>query len=55
MSLRDTGFHRNDADWTQGREKAIADAEATARRQSSLMRPVSILRAMEARDVKGEG
>lgn len=41
---KDTGFHPNDADWTRGRALAVSEAEATARRQEGLSRPVSLAR-----------
>lgn len=41
MASKHTGFHPQDADWTRGREQAIADAESTARRQMGLTRKVS--------------
>lgn len=49
MASKDTGFHPSDADWTQGRAKAIADAESIARRQVGLARPVT-LRAIAGGD-----
>jgi hypothetical protein len=42
MAPKDTGFHPSDADWTRGREQAIADANALARRQIGMMRKVTI-------------
>lgn len=31
-SEKNTGFHPQDSDWTKGRAKAVADAEAIARK-----------------------
>lgn len=42
MTSRNSGFHRLDADWTRGREQAIADAESIARRQLWPLRQVSL-------------
>jgi hypothetical protein len=42
MASKHTGFHPQDADWTRGREQAIADAESIARRQMGLTRKVSL-------------
>jgi hypothetical protein len=42
MASKDTGVHPHDPDWTRGRAQAIADAEAIARRQDGLTRPVSL-------------
>ncbi len=42
MASKNTGFHPHDADWTRGRALAVSDAEATARRQAGLARPVSL-------------
>lgn len=39
---KDTGFHPSDADWTRGRLVALADAEATARRQMGLARKITL-------------
>ena len=43
-SDKDTGFHRSDADWTRGRELALADAESIARRQDGLSRRVALIK-----------
>ena len=42
MASKDTGFHPSDPDWTRGRAQAVADAEATARRQISMTREVAL-------------
>ncbi len=42
MASRDTGFHPSDADWTRGREQAVADANAIARRQIGMARKVTL-------------
>ena len=42
MASKDTGFRPSDPDWTRGREQAVADAEALARRQDGLSRKVTI-------------
>lgn len=42
MAYRRTGFHHTDADFTQGRAKALADAEALVRRQYGLSRAVKM-------------
>lgn len=42
MASRNTGFHPSDADWTQGRALALADAESIARRQVGLARDVKL-------------
>ena len=44
MASKETGFHPSDPDWTPGRAKAVADAEAIARRQTSMQRAVKITR-----------
>jgi len=46
MVSKNTGFHPSDADWTKGREAALHDAEAAARMENSLRRPVILLRAI---------
>lgn len=43
MASRNTGFHPSDADWTRGREQALAEANSIARRQDGLARVVSII------------
>lgn len=43
MASRHTGFHPSDADWTRGREQALAEANSIARRQDGLARVVSII------------
>ena len=45
MASKHTGFHPADADWTKGRSQAVADAEATVRRQAGLARPVTFVHA----------
>lgn len=45
MASKNTGFHPSDADWTRGREQALADAESIARRQVGLSRGVAIAAA----------
>jgi hypothetical protein len=45
MASKDTGFHPSDADWTRGRDHAVSDANALARRQTGLTRSVSLARA----------
>jgi len=42
MASKGTGFHPLDADYTQGRAKALADAEALVRRTDGLARKVSL-------------
>jgi len=42
MASKDTGFHPADADWTRGREKSVADANAIARRQIGLTRKITL-------------
>lgn len=42
MASKCTGFHPLDADYTQGRAKALADAEALVRRTDGLARKVSL-------------
>ncbi len=42
MASKDTGFHPSDADWTRGREQAVADANAIARRQIGMTRKITI-------------
>lgn len=42
MASKGTGFHHLDADWTHGREQAVSDAEAIARRQIGTARKVSL-------------
>jgi hypothetical protein len=42
MASKDTGFHPSDPDWTRGRAAAVADADALARRQSSMGRAVAM-------------
>jgi len=32
MASKGTGFHPTDADWTRGRDQALADADRTARK-----------------------
>ncbi len=48
MAAKGTGFHPSDSDWTQGRAKALADANSIARRQESISRKVT-LSALENR------
>ena len=48
MADRNTGFHPSDADWTRGRAIALADAEATARRQMGMMRKVTLTGTTQA-------
>jgi len=48
MASRDTGFHQLDADWTQGRGMAISDAQAIARRQIAMKRPVRMSALIDA-------
>lgn len=43
MASRNTGFHPSDADWTRGREQALAEANSIARRQDGLARVMSII------------
>jgi len=38
MSLRHTGFHPSDPDWTEGRGIAIREANAQARKDTFVMR-----------------
>ena len=49
MASKDTGFHPSDPDWTRGRQQAIADAEATARRQIGMAREVTLSRIKEGK------
>ncbi len=42
MASKGTGFHPHDADWTQGRAVAIAQAEAIARQQINMKRAVTL-------------
>ena len=42
MASKDTGFHQADPDWTRGRARAVADAEAIARRQIGMARNITI-------------
>lgn len=42
MASKGTGFHPLDADYTQGRAKALADAGALVRRTDGLARKVSL-------------
>jgi len=42
MASKDTGFHPHDADWTRGREQAIADAEHIARKDMWQTRAVAL-------------
>ena len=42
MASKQTGFHPQDADWTRGREQAIADAESIARRQMGMARTMTL-------------
>jgi hypothetical protein len=42
MASKDTGFHPFDADWTRGREQAVTDANAIARRQIGMTRKVTL-------------
>jgi len=42
MASKGIGFHPHDADWTQGRAQAVADAESIARRQAGLSRKVNL-------------
>ncbi len=51
MASKDTGFHPSDADWTRGRALALADADASVRRQIAMQRPVTLARAA----LSGEG
>ena len=53
MASRGTGFHPSDADWTRGREQALADANSIARRQTGLARVVS-LRALAEQEKADE-
>ena len=46
MRERETGFNRQDADWTRGRELALADAESIARRQAGMARRVFMAAAV---------
>lgn len=52
MSERDTGFHRLDPDWTRGRQKALDEADAVARRQDGMARRITLDRpeGMSERD-----
>ena len=45
MASKGTGFHPLDADYTQGRAEAIAEAEAIARRMDGLARKVGFVKA----------
>lgn len=42
MGAKGTGFHPSDADWTQGRAQAVADAESIARTQIAMTRKVGL-------------
>ena len=42
MASKETGFHPQDSDWTQGRAKAIADSDAVARRQIGMSRKITL-------------
>ena len=42
MREKGTGFHPQDADWTRGRERAIAEADSIARMQVSMTRQVTL-------------
>lgn len=42
MASKETGFHPQDADWTRGREQAVADAEHTARKDMWRTRKVAL-------------
>lgn len=42
MHAKGTGFHTSDPDWTRGRARALADAEALARRQIGLQRLIKM-------------
>ena len=49
MASKGTGFHLLDADYTQGRAKALADAEALVRRAEGLARKASLAKIGEAK------
>ena len=55
MASKQTGFHPQDADWTRGREQAIADAESIARRQMGMTRTVTLKRAADDYDKRSRG
>jgi len=55
MASKDTGFHPSDADWTRGREQAVADANALARRQIGLTRNVALSDRRPPGPRRGEG
>ena len=55
MASKQTGFHPQDADWTRGREQAIADAESIARRQMGMARTVTLKGATGDRATKDTG
>ncbi len=42
LAMRESGFHPQDADWTRGRQHALADADAIARRQIGMTRKVTL-------------
>jgi hypothetical protein len=42
MASKGSGFHPSDPDYTRGRGIALADAEATARRQMNMTRAVRL-------------
>ena len=50
MASKNTGFHPSDADWTQGRAQALADANSIARRQDGLTRKVAMTPAEAANE-----
>jgi len=47
-SKKDTGFHPHDPDWTRGRARALADADAAARASMWNTRKVILLSDKEA-------
>lgn len=49
MASKQTGFHPQDAEWTRGREQAVADAESIARRQIGMTRTVTLKGTANAR------
>ncbi len=54
MASKETGFHPLDPDWTRGRAIAVTDADALARRQISMTRPMTIRAALQPKETDHE-